>query len=232
VTLVRVPGALPFIALSGGEGIGGILSGEMPDVVVTRVQYSGPLRRSRNFEERLIVRFPALYRRLAALFERLSPHSRLRRALLSRGFVSGWAAFARRDFELILVRFAPDAELEFAPGVQTLGLSGTFRGHEAMTKGLRELRDGFASADPEPAYVVDLGDRVLSLGVTRAGGRGSDVQFEQKIAELVTAREGLSVRAQHFFSWEEGLRAAGLEPDAISLPGRAKTGSAASSATA
>lgn len=178
------------------------------------------------------MRFPALYRRSAALFQRLSPRSRTRRALLSRGFVSGWAAFARRDFELILVRFAPDAELEFAPGVQTLGLSGTFRGHEAMTKGLRELRDGFASADPEPAYLVDLGDRVLSLGVAHTGGRGSEVQFEQKIAELVTSRQGLNVRAQHFFSWEEGLQAAGLAPDAISRPGPAKTGSSASSATA
>jgi hypothetical protein len=117
----------------------------MPDVVVTRVQRSGPPRRSRNLEERVWVRFPSLYRRLAALaFRLLSPRSRLRRAALRRVLLSGWASFDRRDFELNLLFFTPDAEFDFPSGLQTLGLG------------------------------------------------------------------------------EEGLRAAGLEPDAIALPSRAK----------
>jgi hypothetical protein len=45
------------------------------------VEYSGPPRRSRNLDERLMVRFQSEYRRLAAfLWRRLSPRSRLRRA--------------------------------------------------------------------------------------------------------------------------------------------------------
>jgi len=47
---------------------------------------------------------------------------------------------------------------------------------------------------------------------------------------LVTLRDGLVIRDQNFFSWEEGLVAAGLEPDAIALPSPAKAAAAARSA--
>jgi ketosteroid isomerase-like protein len=179
-----------------------------------------------------MVHFPGLYRRLAALAQRRlsDPRSRLRRALLRRANISGWAAFNRRDFELMLVRYGPEVEFEFDPGEQTLGLSGTFRGHEAMTMALGELVEGWSQFELEPAYILDLGDRVLSFGFQHARGGASGVQLEQAIAQLVTAREGLVTRDVHFFTWEEGLRAAGLDPDTISLPARGKAGQAASSA--
>jgi hypothetical protein len=83
----------------------------MRDVVVTRVEQGGPSRRSRNLEDRFIIRFPALYQRLAALvFARLSPSSPLRRALLRRAVLSGWASAVRRDFKLNLLFFAGDVE--------------------------------------------------------------------------------------------------------------------------
>ena len=58
-----------------------------------------------------MVLFPGLWKRQARLFLGLSPRSRLRRALLRRAVVSGWAAFNRGDYELMLVRYAPDVEL-------------------------------------------------------------------------------------------------------------------------
>jgi ketosteroid isomerase-like protein len=202
----------------------------MRDVVVTRVQYSGPPRRSRNLEERLWVRFPSLYRRLAALvFRLLSPGSRLRRALARRVVLSGWASFDRRDFELNFLFFAPDAEFEFPPGMQTLGVAGSFRGHEGRMEALEKIFEVWGS-ELEPAYVLDLGDRLLNLGFWHTQGRASGVPLEQELAQLATVRDGLVIRDQNFFSWEEGLRAAGLEPDAIALPVRGKTRQAASSA--
>jgi ketosteroid isomerase-like protein len=203
----------------------------MQDVVVTRVQYSGPPRRKRNLEERLIVRFPSLYRRLAALvFGRLSPGSRLRRALLRRALLSGWASFDRRDFELNLLFFAPDAEFEFPSGLQTLGLGDSFRGHEGRIEALNKLAEVWGSSELQPAYMLDLGDRVLNLGFWRSQARASTVPLEQELAQLVTLRDGLATRDQNFFSWEEGLRAAGLEPDAIALPSRTRAAEAAGSA--
>jgi hypothetical protein len=185
-------------------------------VVVTRVESSGPLRRSRNLEERLMVRFPAMFPRVAALVFRLSPRSRLRRTLLRRAFLSGWASFDRRDFEVNFLYFAPDAEFEFPLGMQTLGLGDSYRGHEGRIEALNKIIEVWGS-ELEPAYMLDLGDRLLNLGLWRAQARASAVLLEQEFAQLVTVRDGLVTRDQTFFSWDEGLRAAGLDPDAIAL---------------
>lgn len=50
--------------------------------------------------------------------------------------------------------------------------------------------------------------------------RTSGVLLDQEYAQLVTAPEGLVTRDQGWFQWEEGLRAAGLDPDAVALPRR------------
>ncbi len=73
-----------------------------------------------------------------------------------------------------------------------------------------------------PAYVIDFGDRLPLLGFFRARGQASGVELEREYAQLVTLRDGLVTRDQGWFQWEEGLRAAGLDPDAIALPKRRK----------
>jgi ketosteroid isomerase-like protein len=190
----------------------------VPEVVVTRVRHRGPPRRSRKLEERLIVRFPSAYRRLAALaFARLDPRSRLRRALLRRALLLGWASFDRGDFELNLVLFAPDAEFEFPSGLQTLGLGGSFRGHAGRIEALGKLVEVWGSSELEPAYMLDLRDCLLFLGFWRNRARASAVELEQEFAQLITVRDGLVTRDRAFFSWEEGLRAAGLDPEKLAL---------------
>ena len=89
-----------------------------------------------------------------------------------------------------------------------------------MVEGLGVLIEDWGQYQLEPAYIVDLGDRVLALGFQHAQGRASGVSFEQEAAQLVTLRDGLVAHDIHFFSWEEGLRVAGLEPDAVALPAR------------
>jgi ketosteroid isomerase-like protein len=177
-----------------------------------------------------MVRFPSLFRRLAALVFRLSPTSRLRRALLRRALLSAWASFDRRDFEVNLIFFAPDAEFEFPSGMQTLGLDDSFPGHEGRIEALNKILEVWGATDLEPAYILDLGDRVLPLGFWRAQASASGVPLEQEFAQLGTVRDGLIVRDQAFFSWEEGLRAAGLDPDAIALSAHEKTSQPASTA--
>jgi ketosteroid isomerase-like protein len=167
-----------------------------------------------------MVRFPAVYRRLAALVFRLSPRSRLRRALLRRAFLSGWASFDRRDFEVNVLYFAADAEFEFPSGMQTLGLGDSFRGHEGRIEALNKIFEVWGS-ELEPAYMLDLGDRVLTLGFWHTEARASAVRLDQELGQLATVRDGLVTRDQTFFSWDEGLRAAGLDPDAIVLQRRA-----------
>jgi hypothetical protein len=201
----------------------------MQDVVVTQVPHSWSPRRSRNLEERIYIRFPSLLQRQAALVFRLSPRSRLRRAVLRRAFLSGWASFQRRDLKLNFLFFAPECEFEFPPGLQTLGLDDSYRGHEGRMEALSKLLDVWGS-ELEPAYMLDLGDRLLNLGIWRTQARASGVPLEQELAQLVTVRDGLVIRDQNFLSWEEGLRAAGLDPDAVAFPLRGKTSQVASSA--
>ena len=106
--------------------------------------------------------------------------------------------------------------------MQALGIPASFRGHEGRVEGMNKLFEVWGS-ELEPLYVLDLGDRLLNLGLWHIRGRASGVPLDEELAQLVTLRDGLVIRDQNFWSWEEGLRAAGLEPDAISFPVRGKT---------
>jgi hypothetical protein len=206
-----------LIRLDTGERYGPCEMRE--EVVVTQVRYRGP-RRSRNLEERLMVRFPSLTRRVAALvFRRLSPRSRLRRVLLRRGVISGWSSFDRRDVELNLVFFDRNLDFELPSGMDTLGLDDA-RGHAGRIAALEKIMEVWGVTEFEPVYVLDLGERVLFLGFFHAQGSGSGVALHQEVGQLATFRGGLVTRDQTFFSWEEGFQAAGLDSGAIDLPAR------------
>jgi len=151
--------------------------------------------------------------------------------MLRREVLSGWAAFSRRDWELMLVRYAPDVMFEFALGQQTLGPDGTFRGHAGMVAGLSQLEEAWDSIGLDPAATVDLGERVVNLGFVRRHARSSGVELNAEYAQLITLRDGLVSENRTWFSWDEGLRAAGLDPDAIPLPERGKAGQLARSSS-
>jgi ketosteroid isomerase-like protein len=190
-------------------------------VVVTPVQFSGPPRASRNLEERLMVRFPGAWRAFAALTARLfSPRSRLRRTLLRRSLISAYAAASRRDFELMLVRYAPDVEFEYDPDFEAVGLGGTFHGHGGMIKMLQTWGEAWERWDVQPAAVLDLGGRFVVLGHVRLPGTASGLELEREFAQLLTVRAGVVAQEREFLAWDKGLRAAGLDPGAITLPVR------------
>jgi ketosteroid isomerase-like protein len=169
-----------------------------------------------------MVRFPSAYRRLAALtWRRLSPRSRLRRALLQRALDTGWGSIDRRDFELNVVMFAPDIEFQIPTELQTLGLDPSYRGTAARLQGVGKWLEAWGFTELEPSYLLDLGDQVLILGFWHNRARASGVNLTHAYGQLITVRNGLIARDQNFFSWEEGLRAAGLDPDDIALPRRA-----------
>jgi ketosteroid isomerase-like protein len=201
----------------------------MGSVVVTRVHHSGPARRSRNLEERLMVRFAGAWRVQAALILRaLSPRSRLRRALARRAIVSGWDAGAPGDYELMLVRFAPDVEVEADRDWEAIGLGGTFRGHEGKLKMTQAFVEAWERYEAPPKLVLDLGDdRLLVLGTFCLAGHASGMEVEREVAQLMTLRAGLVAREQWCFGWEKGLQGAGLDPAAVALPSRQRAGQAA-----
>ena len=91
----------------------------------------------------------------------------------------------------MFVRYSPEVIWEIPEEFQTLGFAESYHGHEGL----------------------DFGDRVLALGDFRGKARASGVEWQQKFSQLVTLENGLVVRDRFFYSWEQGLRAAGLEPE-------------------
>ena len=114
--------------------------------------------------------------------------------------------------------FAPDVETVLAHDQQALGLSG-LQGHAATDQALSELAEIW-DWEVEPCYILDLGDHALILGFNRMRARTSGVELDEEFAQLVTLSEGLVTHDEVWFQWEDGLRATGLDPDAIALPTR------------
>jgi ketosteroid isomerase-like protein len=136
--------------------------------------------------------------------------------------VSGWDAAARKDFELVLVRYAPDVEVEFDPEFEANLGGGTFRGHDGFLKMQQSFNEAWERRERVPEFVLDLGDHGLWLDTFRLPGNLSGLELEREWAQLATLRDGLVGHEQYFFGWDKGLRAAGLDPDAIALPSRGK----------
>jgi ketosteroid isomerase-like protein len=186
----------------------------METPVVTRVTFDGPAPPRRTLVDRLTVRFPRAARWVLALGIRLyGPRSPARRGGLRRVLRSGWAAAPRKDWKLMFVRYSPEVVWELPQEFETLGFAGSYRGHEGLVQGLEQFSEAFESWEIRPARALDLGDRVLALGTFRGVARASGVEWRQEFSQLVRLHRGLVVRDRFFYSWEQGLRAAGLEPE-------------------
>ena len=162
----------------------------------------------RTMDERIVVRFPALARWLAAAWARLPRHSRLRRAVLVRRVRRAYEAVNRRDFGLILTGFDPSVEFN---AVQT-GPEGpaTFHGHAGVLESSRLVLEVFGDIRLEPEEFVDWGDQFLVTVKLTGHGAESGASVHQKLFSLCTLRRGLVVRQYEFLDRAEALEAAGL----------------------
>ena len=113
----------------------------------------------------------------------------------------------------MVARYSPEVLWEIPEEFQTLGFAESYRGHEGLVQGLEQFSEAFESWEIRPARALDLGDRVLALGSFRGKARASGVEWQQEFSQLVTLWRGAVVRDRFFYSWEQGLRAAGLESD-------------------
>jgi hypothetical protein len=162
-----------------------------------------------------MVRAPWLYRVVGDLIMRLLPPGRLRRAIVRRHTVSGWAAISRCDYDLTFVRYMRDVHYEADGGFQTLGLVAKVRSRDAMAASLAEWSESWEWWGLEPFVVIDMGDSLLGLGRFKARGLTSGVEINEEYAQLITLRAGTGmVMHEHdFINWKRGLLAAGLEPE-------------------
>ena len=174
-------------------------------------------RKRRTLEEHLAVGFPALYYRVAALAIRLPRRSRLRKALLRRGLVLGYAAYGRRDDDVSLLPFDPEIEAHQA---ETSGvpigadLERSWRGHAGFLRMWDQWDEAFTDARIEPNELLDLGDRLVVLVTYVARGRTSGAEVRQPAGQLLTFRRGRVVRWEQWWDWDKTLDAVGIRRQA------------------
>jgi hypothetical protein len=90
-------------------------------------------------------------------------------------------AWMRGDFELALIRYAPDAVLtaEARTGVR-LDFELSYRGPDGVRAFIRTYQDAFGDKSYEPKWLVDLGDSLLVMLLQHSlRGRASGVEVEQ-----------------------------------------------------
>jgi hypothetical protein len=163
----------------------------------------------RTPDERVVVRFPAVWRRFNDLIVRgLSPGSSLRRRLVVRGITRSYAAANRRDFELLLIGIDPHHEYRPSPEIMPPDLGGPTHGHDGYLRMWSYWLDAFDDIQYEPEEVLDFGDKFL-VTVRQVGhGSGSGVGLTLPVFQLLTIRGGRTVLQEDFLDREEALAAA------------------------
>jgi len=165
----------------------------------------------RSLDERLFVRFPALYRLLADTLMRLPHRSRLRRLMVARRVWQAYAAANRRDFDLVLTGLDPEI-YEYRPKADLIApdQDAVFYGHDGYRRLWRTWLDAFEDLRYEPEEVLYFGDTVLATVQMWGHGSGSGVPVGLQLFQLFTLRRGLVVRQEDFGDRGEALEAAGL----------------------
>ena len=165
----------------------------------------------RTLDERLFVRFPALYRLLADALARL-PRSRLRRLIVGRRVRRAYAAANRRDFDLVITGLAPETEYQYRPSSDLIApdQDAVFYGHDGYLRMWRTWLDAFEDLRFEPEEFLDLGDTLLVTAEVRGHGSGSGVAVSERVFQLFKLRRGLVVKQEDFVDHSKALEAAGL----------------------
>jgi hypothetical protein len=164
----------------------------------------------RSFEERVMLAMPtALLRALQRGFARLPPGSQLRRRGLKRLMTLGWAAASREDYEVPLLFYEPDVEIQVAAeGARTLGLAESYHGHQGFFSVWRDYRQDMAELRIEPKQIIDLGDRFAVRVTNAVVGGSSGVALKQTQGNIFYfSPRGLIVRQAQYLTWEDALAA-------------------------
>jgi ketosteroid isomerase-like protein len=195
----------------------------MAEVVRTAIGPDARLPTRRTLDERFFVRWPGAYAALSRSLTRLPPRTRLRRALLRRAILSGWAAWTRGDLDLMLVRYAPYFQLEIPREWIAAGMRSAYKGHAGLREWAADMREAWERIEAIPQEIVDAGNPVVVLGHFRLRARGSGIELDTPVGVVFWVERGLTVRQPTFTDWDEALRAAGIPTAAAGINSLATT---------
>ena len=119
----------------------------------------------------------------------------------------GYEAFNRGDVDAVLDLCDPDVEWEDIPSLDIPAAVGK----DAVRAYFETVMAAWERARREPVEMIDLGeDRVLVLCHVTARGRGSGIELDVDIGDLLTLRNGRVACWTSYASWAQARRAAGL----------------------
>ncbi len=116
-------------------------------------------------------------------------------------------------FDTALHLFDPDVEYTRSGteyGLTALGLTGEWRGLEAMTRAALEWIQTFDRLRVQAERFIEAGDSVVVFTRHSGNAKESGLPIEAQFADVLTLRDGLVVRLDQYRDREEALEAVGL----------------------
>ena len=127
----------------------------------------------------------------------------------------------RGDLDLCLVRFAPDYHYDPPPEWLAAGMRSVYRGHAGLREWSADLREAWEWIDHKPLDLVDAGDVVAFLCQVRLRARGSGIELDSRLGQVLWFERGLIARERDFSDWDEALRVVGIPTAAVGSGRRA-----------
>jgi ketosteroid isomerase-like protein len=122
-----------------------------------------------------------------------------------RRFEESWAS---QDLDAALGCVHDEIEFDWSGSIGPF--VGTYRGHDGVTRFWHDMLEAWERFSPEAEEVIDCGpDRLITLDVVRARGKGSGIDMQSRGAMLWTLRDGKILRAKMFQTKDEALEAVG-----------------------
>jgi ketosteroid isomerase-like protein len=185
------------------------------NVEIVRQPLSVRERSRRTLDQRLSLRYPAMAAATTRLLTSLPPRSRLRKAALARSARLQAEAYNRRDLDAASLGMHP--EFEFHPArawVESGLVERCYRGRDGYRRYVADTTEVWGDQiDLRPVELIDLGDRVVVLAITRMRGKVSDIPLTEHYAYVATVKNGRVICVQEYFDHGEALEAVGLSDE-------------------
>jgi ketosteroid isomerase-like protein len=149
---------------------------------------------------------PGLVQALSSRVLSLPPRSRLRRILVDQATRSGFDAYNRRDWEVVLSAYDPQVQIRLH---HVQDMEGIYHGHQGWRRYWQLWFDAWDESRMEPTEIIELPGRILYLGRTCCRNRRG-LTLEEPTAWLMTLRKGRIVQHEEWWDHEAALEAVGL----------------------
>jgi ketosteroid isomerase-like protein len=122
-----------------------------------------------------------------------------------------YEATARRDSATVLALYDPEVEIDVTRGaVGEVAGRTVHHGHEGLRTFFRMWYEAWENVEADLQELIDAGEDVISVEITRARGKGSGIEVELTQYGVWTIWAGKIVRSVWFTRRAEALEAAGL----------------------